>query len=398
MSEKTPNAEPLRPRTLAVRAGLDRARQETSEAMFLTSGYAYDSAEQAAARFTGDDAGYIYSRFSNPTVEAFETRLAALDGARYCRATATGMAAVTATMLTLCSAGDHVVAARALFGSCRYVVEELCPRLGIAATLVDGKDLDAWRAAVRPETKALFLETPSNPTLELVDIAAVAEIAHDAGAKLVVDNVFATPVLQRPFDLGADVVVYSATKHIDGQGRVLGGAVLMNDEAYLKDQLQPFLRNTGPALSAFNAWVLLKGLETLELRVRAAQESAAALADQLAAADRVMKLFYPGRDDHPQRAIAERQMAGGGTLIAFEVEGGEAAAFRFLNALQVVDISNNLGDAKSLATHPRTTTHHRIGEEARLELGVTPGLLRLSVGLEDPRDLADDLERALNTI
>ncbi|MEO1310418.1 MAG: O-succinylhomoserine sulfhydrylase [Pseudomonadota bacterium] len=389
---------PFRPQTAAVRAGLNRAFQETSEGLFLTSGYAYESAEEAAARFAGEDPGYIYARFSNPTVEAFEARLAALEGARFCRATASGMAAVTATMLTLLSAGDHVVSARALFGSCRYVVEELCPRLGIASTLVDGTDLDAWRAAARPETKVFFLESPANPTLEIVDIAAIAEIAREAGARLVVDNVFATPILQKPFDLGANVVVYSATKHIDGQGRVLGGAILMNDEDYLKDQLQPFLRNTGPAMSAFNAWVLVKGLETLSLRVRAAQETAARLADLLAASPAVTHVFYPGREDHPQYEIGRRQMAGGGTLVAFEVAGGQEAAFRFLNALQVIDISNNLGDAKSLATHPRTTTHHRLGEDARAELGVTPGLLRLSVGLEDASDLHADLERALNAV
>jgi len=395
MTDDTPK---LRPRTLAVRAGENRAFQETSEALFLTSGYAYAGPEEAAARFAGEAPGYIYSRFSNPTVEAFEARLAALDGAAFCRGTATGMAAVTATMLTLLSAGDHVVSAKALFGSCRYVVEELCPRLGIASTLVDGADLHAWRAAIRPETKVLFLESPANPTLALVDIAAVAGIAREAGARLVVDNVFATPVLQRPFDLGADVVVYSATKHIDGQGRVLGGAILTNDEAYLKDQLQPFLRNTGPSMSPFNAWVLLKGLETLELRVKAAQESAARLADMLADAPGVARVFYPGRGDHPQAEIARRQMTGGGTLVAFEVAGGQEGAFRFLGALKLIDVSNNLGDAKTLATHPRTTTHHRLGEEARLELGVTPGLVRLSVGLEDAADIAADLERGLNAL
>jgi len=385
--------------TKLVRGGLNRtAFNETSEALFLTSGYVYDTAEQAEARFAGEDAdGYIYSRFSNPTVEMFERRLALLEGAQACRATATGMAAVTAAMLCQLSAGDHVVAARALFGSCRYVVEELCPRFGIATTLIDGRDLAAWRSAVRPETKVFFLESPSNPTLEIVDIPAVAEIAHRAGARLVVDNVFATPILQQPLALGADVVVYSATKHIDGQGRVLGGAILA-DQAFVDDHLQVFLRQTGPALSPFNAWVLLKSLETLALRVEAQARGGAEVADALAAQRQVARVLYPFRDDFPQSELARRQMRAGGNVVAFEIDGGKSAAFRFLNALQLVDISNNLGDSKSLITHPATTTHQRLSEETRAELGISPGLVRISVGLEDPADIAGDLVRALSAV
>lgn len=393
-----------KPRTKAVRAGVNRAFQETSEAMFLTSGYAYDGPEQAAARFTGDDDGYIYSRFSNPTVEAFEKRLAAIEGAAFCRATATGMAAVTATMLSQLSAGDHIVSSRALFGSCRYVVDDLASRFGITTTFVDGTDLSAWESAVTPATKVFFLESPSNPGLEVLDIAGITKIAKKAGARLVVDNVFATPVLQQPLALGADIVVYSATKHMDGQGRVLGGAILANDEAFINDELQPFIRNTGPSLSPFNAWVLLKSLETLELRVNAMCDSADTLARQLAELSHpaIRKVLYPHHAAHPQAAIAKAQMSKGGTLLTLEFDGNEetaqARAFAFLGALDLIDVSNNLGDAKSLATHPRTTTHHRLTEEARLEQGVTPGLVRLSTGLEDADDLWEDLASALNRV
>ena len=402
-SVTTPPKHPYRPRTRAVQAGVNRAFQETSEAMFLTSGYAYDSAEQAAGRFTGEDEGYIYSRFSNPTVEMFETRLAAIEGASWCAATATGMAAVTAALLSQLSAGDHMVASRALFGSCRYVADDLCSRFGIEATFIDGTDYEAWGRAVRPETKLFFLETPSNPGLEVLDIRAIADLAHLHGAKLLVDNVFATPILQRPLELGADLVVYSATKHMDGQGRVLGGAILGDDEDFLKDTLRPFLRNTGPALSPFNAWVLVKSLETLDLRVRAMSASAAKLADDLTAhlGGVLTKVTYPFRDDHPQAEVARAQMAAGGTLLtltfAGDAEQAQGQAFRFLNALELVTVSNNLGDAKSLATHPRTTTHHRLTEEARLAQGVVPGLVRLSVGLEDPADLLTDLDAALRS-
>ncbi|MFQ5563259.1 MAG: O-succinylhomoserine sulfhydrylase [Parvularculaceae bacterium] len=397
--ESSRNENSWRPRTKAVRAGLNRAFQETSEALFLTSGYAYEGPEEAAARFAGEAPGYIYSRFSNPTVEMFERRLAALEGAAHARATATGMAAVTAALFSQLSAGDHMVSSRALFGSCRYVAGDLAARFGIETSFVNGADTDAWRGAVRPETKVFFLETPSNPGLQIVDIAAVAGIAHEAGARFVVDNVFATPVLQRPIEHGADIVVYSATKHLDGQGRVLGGAVLSDDDVFVNDQLQPFLRNTGPALSPFNAWVLVKALETLELRVMAMCETAAALANRLAeAGGPVKRLLYPGRADHPQADITRKQMTAGGSLIAFELDGGQEAAFRFLNALSLFDVSNNLGDAKSLATHPRTTTHFRLSEEARLEQGVTPGLVRLSVGLEDYEDLWNDLSTALDVV
>jgi O-succinylhomoserine sulfhydrylase len=395
-----PPKHPYHPRTRAVRAGTNRAFQETSEALILTSGYAYDGPEQAAARFTGEDEGYVYSRFSNPTVEMFERRLAAIEGASWCAAAATGMAAVTAALLSQLSAGDHMVASRALFGSCRYVADDLCSRFGIEADFIDGTDIAAWGAAVRPETKLFFLETPSNPGLEVLDIPAIADVAHLHGARLLVDNVFATPILQRPLELGADLVVYSATKHMDGQGRVLGGAILGDDEAFLTDTLRPFLRNTGPALSPFNAWVLVKSLETLDLRVREMSRSAAKIADALAGhAPKLKAVTYPFRDDHPQAAIARDQMEAGGTLVTIEFAGdaeqAQAQAFRFLNALELIDVSNNLGDAKSLATHPRTTTHHRLSEEARLSQGVTPGLVRLSIGLEDVRDLLTDLDGAL---
>jgi O-succinylhomoserine sulfhydrylase len=304
------------------------------------------------------------------------------------------MAAVTASLLAYLKAGDHVVAARAMFGSCRYIVETLCPRFGIASTLIDGRDIEAWRGALRPNTKALFFETPANPTLDLVDIAAVAKLGREAGALTIVDNVFATPMLQRPLSLGADIVVYSTTKHVDGQGRCLGGAVLCT-EKFLTDHLQDFIRQTGPSMSPFNAWVMLKGLETLPIRVKAQSETAAALADHLAASRGVTRVLYCGRADHPQAALAKRQMTGGGQMVTFEIEGGKEAAFRFQNALQLVKISNNLGDAKSLITHPATTTHYRIGAPARAELGISDGMLRLSVGLEEAGDLKADIDNAL---
>ena len=388
----------LRPDTRLVHGGILRSPfAETSEALYLTQGYVYDTAEQAEARFKGDDPGFIYTRYSNPTTAMFEARLALLEGAEVARATASGMAAVTAALLCQLKAGDHVVAARALFGSCRYVVEELLPRFGVASTLVDGTDLASWQAAVRPETKVFFLESPTNPTLEIIDIAGVAAISKAAGAKLIVDNVFATPMLQSPLTLGADIVVYSATKHIDGQGRCLAGAVLCSQQ-FLTDHLQTFLRQTGPSVSPFNAWVMLKGLETLPLRVERSQASAAALADRLAGAERIGKVLYPYRADHPQHELAKRQMRGGGTLVTFEVEGGKAGAFRFLNQLKVVRISNNLGDAKSLVTHPATTTHQRFTPEARAEMGISDGMVRLSVGLEHVDDLADDILRALKAV
>jgi O-succinylhomoserine sulfhydrylase len=386
----------LKPATRLVHEGSLRSPfGEMSEAVYVTSGFAYDSMEACEARFAGKEDGYIYSRFSNPTVSMFEQRMIALEGAEAARATASGMAAVTATMLSQLKAGDHVVAAKALFGSCRYVVEDLLPRFGIPSTLVDGADLDQWKKAVRPETKVFFLETPTNPTLDVYDIAAIAEIAHDAGARLVVDNVFATPILQKPLTLGADIVVYSATKHIDGQGRVLGG-IILSSEKFIADHVHTFLRQTGPSLSPFNAWVLLKGLETLAVRVERECATAALLADFLAKHEKVARVLYPGRVDHPQAELARKQMSGsGGTLIAFDMAGGKEAAFRFGNALGIVKISNNLGDAKSILTHPATTTHQRLTPEARAELGIGDGTLRLSVGLEDAGDLADDLSRAL---
>ena len=370
---------------------------ETAEALYLTSGFSYTSAEQAAARFSEEEDGFIYSRFGNPTVRSFEQRMMALEGAEDARATATGMAAVTACMMSLLKAGDHIVAARALFGSCRYVVETLLPRFGVACTLVDGRDLDAWQAAMRPETKLLFLETPSNPLLEIVDMAGVAEIAHAQDALLVVDNVFATPMLQRPLEFGADIVIYSATKHIDGQGRCLGGIVLGSAD-YIENHLANFIRQTGPSLAPFNAWIMLKSLETLALRVDAHCANAEKLADFLLGQNKVTRMVYPGHDSHPQYALAQKQMQRGSNLIAFEVAGGQENAFKLANALEIALISNNLGDAKTLITHPATTTHAKLSDAAKAELGITAGSLRVSVGLEDGQDLVDDFANALSKL
>ncbi|HEX3347781.1 MAG TPA: O-succinylhomoserine sulfhydrylase [Acetobacteraceae bacterium] len=395
-----PNQNPLRPATLLVHGGTERTHHgETAEALFLTSGFVYDDAEQAEATFAGKLKHYQYSRFGNPTVTMLEQRLAAIEGAEACRATATGMAAVHAALLSHLRAGDRVVASRALFGSCHWIVSTLLPRYGIETEFVDGGDLDQWRAALARKAALVLLESPSNPMLEMVDLAAVGELAHAAGAIVVVDNVFATPLLQRPLTLGADVVVYSCTKHIDGQGRVLGGAIL-GRRTWVEETLQPFIRNTGPSISPFNAWLLLKGLETLALRVDAACRSAAAIADFLAARPEVSHVWYPTRDDHPQAALARAQMSGGGTLVTFEVAptaglDPKAAAFRVMNALRLIRISNNLGDSKSLVTHPATTTHYRIGAEERAKLGIADGVIRLSVGLEDVDDLKDDLSQAL---
>ena len=384
-----------RPATRLVHAGLERSPHgETTEALYLTSGFVYDSAEQAEDTFTGAAAHYQYSRFGNPTVTMLEGRLAAIEGAEACRATATGMAAVHAAMLSHLRAGDRVVASRALFGSCHWIVSTLLPRYGIASEFVDGADLAAWREALSRPAAMVLVESPSNPMLEIVDLRAVADLAHAAGALVVVDNVFATPLLQRPFELGADIVVYSCTKHIDGQGRVLGGAVLGRRE-WVEGTLQPFIRNTGPSLSPFNAWLLLKGLETLRLRVDASCRGAQVVADMLAAHPAVRRVLYPGRTDHPQHALAMSQMDAGGTLVSFELHGGKPAAFAFMNALRLIAVSNNLGDSKSLVTHPATTTHMRIGPEERARQGIGDGALRLSVGLEDPADLTDDLAAAL---
>ena len=384
-----------RPETQLVHAGTLRSQfGETSEALFLTQGYVYDSALSAERRFKNEEPGYQYSRFSNPTVTMFEQRMAALEGAGAARATATGMAAVTTALMGQVRAGDHVVASKALFGSCLYVVEDHLPRYGVASTLVNGNDLDEWRKAVRPNTKTFFLESPTNPALEVLDIQAIAEIAHAAGATLVVDNVFSTPLFQRPLELGADCVVYSATKHIDGQGRCLGG-VILGSEKFIQDHIHNLIRQTGPSLSPFNAWVLLKGLETLAVRVRAQTDTAAKVADALAKHPKVSRLIYPGRADHPQAALVKKQMRAGSTLIGFEVKGGKAGAFRCLNALQISRISNNLGDAKSLVTHPATTTHQRLKPDDRAALGISEGFIRFSAGLEHADDLIEDLTAAL---
>jgi O-succinylhomoserine sulfhydrylase len=387
-----------RPETQLVHAGILRSEfGETSEALFLTQGYVYENSLSAEKRFKGEEPGYQYSRFSNPTVAMFEARMCALEGAPAARATATGMAAVTTALMGQLRAGDHIVASKALFGSCRYVVEDHLPRYGVASTLVDGTDLKQWQDAVRPNTKTFFLESPTNPTLEVIDIAEVAKIAHAAGATLVVDNVFSTPLWQRPLELGADCVVYSATKHIDGQGRCLGGVILASEE-FIQANVHTLLRQTGPSISPFNAWVLLKGLETLSVRVQRQTDTAATLAVALAEHPKIARLMYPGRSDHPQAAVVAKQMRAGSTLVGFEIKGGKAAAFRFQDALRLVRISNNLGDAKSLITHPATTTHQRLTPAQRAELGIGDGFVRLSAGLEHPDDVVDDVMTALEAV
>ncbi|RFC67116.1 MULTISPECIES: O-succinylhomoserine sulfhydrylase [Mesorhizobium] len=385
----------FRPATNLVHGGTMRSGfGETSEAIYLTQGFVYDSAEGAEARFKGEEPGFIYSRYANPTVDMFERRMCLLEGAEEARAMSSGMAAVSNALLCGVKAGDHVLAAKALFGSCRYIIETLMPRYGIESTLVDGSKVENWANAVRPNTKLMFLESPTNPTLEVVDIRAVADIANSIGATLVVDNVFATPLQQKPLELGAHVVVYSATKHIDGQGRCLGGVVLSNKK-WIDENLHEYFRHTGPSLSPFNAWTLLKGLETLPLRVKQATESAGRIADFLADHPKVARVVYPGRADHPQADIIKRQMSGGSTLICFDVKGGKKSAYAFENGLEIIRISNNLGDTKSLITHPATTTHKNVPEEARAELGIDAGTLRLSVGLEDTDDLLEEIESAL---
>jgi O-succinylhomoserine sulfhydrylase len=386
-----------RKKTLAVRgAHLRTPFQETCEALFMTAGYAYDGPEEAEERFKGAP-GYTYTRYANPTVSVFEERMALLEGAPVGRATASGMAAVTSTFLCCLKTGDHVVVARAVFGAIRYVVEDILARFGIACTLVDGKDPAQWRAAVRPETKLFFFETPSNPTLEIVDIEKVCAIAHKAGIRVAVDNAFASPALQRPMEFGADIVVHSSTKFIDGQGRGLGGIILCKED-FLKDHLQLFLRNTGPAISPFNAWLHAKSLETLDVRMREHCRNAAGVADFLSAHKKVTRVLYPFRKDHPQQRLAKKQMSGGGGVVTFEVDGGKKEAFKVAKALKLIDISNNLGDTKSLLTHPATTTHMRLTPEARRAAGVSDGMLRISVGLEDVQDLCDDLAQALAKI
>lgn len=387
-----------RPATQLVHGGTLRSQYgETSEAIFLTQGFVYDSSEAAEARFKGETDGFIYARYGSPTNDMFEKRMCMLEGAEDARATASGMAAVSAAILCQVKAGDHIVAARALFGSCRWVVETLAPKYGVECTLVDGRDLKNWDDAVRPNTKVFFLESPTNPTLEVIDIAGVARLADQIGAKVVVDNVFATPLFQKPLELGAHVVVYSATKHIDGQGRCLGGVVL-SDKQWVDENLHDYFRHTGPAMSPFNAWTLLKGIETLPLRVKQQTESARRVADFLAEQPQVARVIYPGRKDHPQADVIAKQMSGGSTLVAFELKGGKEAAFALQNALEIIRISNNLGDSKSLITHPATTTHKNLTDEARAELGISAGTVRFSAGIEDSEDLIEDFARALKGV
>ena len=386
-------------RTKLVHAGSRRSQyNEVSEAIFLTQGFVYDSAEAAEARFleAGPDE-FIYARYGNPTIKMFEDRIAALEGAEDAFATASGMAAVSGALMSMLRAGDHVVSAQALFGSCLYVLEEVLTRFGVEVTFVDGTDVEAWRAAVRDDTKLVFFETMANPTLEVVDVAAVSEIAHAKGAKVVADNVFATPVFSKALELGADVVVYSATKHIDGQGRTLGGVILGTTE-YIRKTVEPFMKHTGGSMSPFTAWVMLKGMETMDLRVRAQAGTALALAEELQGHGKLDRVIYPGHASHPQHALVKRDMGAGGTVISLDIKGGQAAAFRFLNALEIVLISNNLGDAKSIATHPATTTHQRLSDEQKDMLGITPGLVRLSVGIEDTGDLIADVMQALEAV
>ncbi|PTV73405.1 O-succinylhomoserine sulfhydrylase [Agrobacterium pusense] len=387
-----------RPATQLVHGGTLRSPYgETSEAIYLTQGFVYENSEAAEARFKGETDGFIYARYASPTNDMFEKRMCLLEGAEDARALASGMAAVTAAIMCQLRAGDHIVAARALFGSCRWVVETLAPKYGIECTLIDGRDLGNWEKAIQPNTKLFFLESPTNPTLEVVDIAGVAKLANQISAKVVVDNVFATPLFQKPLELGAHIVVYSATKHIDGQGRCLGG-VILSDKKWIEEELQDYFRHTGPAMSPFNAWTLLKGIETLPLRVKQQTANASKIADFLADSGKVAKVIYPGRADHPQADIIARQMSGGSTLVAFELKGGKEAAFKLQNELEIVKISNNLGDAKSLITHPGTTTHKNLTDEARAELGISGGTLRLSCGIEDTDDLLEDLAKGLAAV
>jgi len=384
-----------RPATQAVRGGTARSEWgETSEALFLTSGYSYDKAADAAARFAGEQQGMTYSRLQNPTVQMLESRIALMEGAEACRTMASGMAAMTAALLCQVEQGDHIVAGRAAFGSCRWLTDTLLPKFGVTSTIVDGRDTQAWKDAIRPNTKVFFFETPANPTLDIVDLEAVCGIARAAGIVSVVDNAFATPLLQKPLDFGADVVAYSATKMMDGQGRVLAGAVCGSEE-FIEKTLLAFTRNTGPTLSPFNAWVVLKGLETLDLRIRRQSENAMKVATFL---DGRVETLYPGLASHPQHDLAMKQMDAAGTILAINVDGGRAQAHGLLDALQLIDISNNIGDSRSLMTHPASTTHAGLSEEVRLGMGVDEGMLRLNIGLEDPHDLIEDLDQALRSV
>jgi len=398
MANPNPLPETAQLETLLVHGGGLRSQHlETSEAIYMTSGYVYGSAAEAESAFANDGSRYVYSRYANPTISMFEERLRLLEGAEACRSTASGMAAVFAALACQVKAGDRVVASRALFGSCLHILNTFLPRWGVRTELVDGRDLEQWRRKLAEPVKAVFVETPSNPTLELVDLAEVARLTHQAGGLLIVDNVFATPILQKPLALGADIVVYSATKHIDGQGRSLGGAILGSRD-FLTKELSPFLRHTGPALSPFNAWLMVKGLETLSLRVQQHCRNAAQVAAFLDGHPKVARTLYPGLESHPQHALARRQMTAGGNLVAFITAGGKAGAFRFQDALRIIKISNNLGDAKSLITHPATTTHQRLSAEDKKTLGIDEALVRLSVGLENADDLIEDLDRALNAV
>ena len=393
-----PPPKSWRPRTISTRGGILRSQfQETDEAIFMTSGFVYGSAEEAEAAFAGEGLRFVYSRYANPTVSMFEERLRLIEGAEACRATSSGMAAVFASLACFVRAGDRVVASRALFGSCLHIIQQILPRYGVLTEVVDGRDLDAWKKALKPGVKAVFVESPSNPGLEIIDLKAVADLTHQAGGLLIVDNVFASPLLQKPLKLGADIVVYSATKHIDGQGRSLGGAVL-GTQKYLADHLALFLRHTGPALSPFNAWLLLKGLETLELRVGRQCANTLAAAKFLEKHRKAGRVLYPGLKSHPQHDLARRQMSGFGTVLAVEAGKTKADAFRFMNKLKIVEISNNLGDSKSLATHPATTTHSKLTKESRAALGISDSLVRISVGLEDAADIIDDLDQALKAV
>ncbi len=393
------NMDNWKPKTKLVHAGIKRSQyNELSEAIFLTQGFAYDTAEQAEARFIkAAQDEYVYARYGNPTVRMFEERIAALEGAEDAFATASGMAAVSGALFSMLRAGDHVVSAKALFGSCLFVLEDILQRWGIEVTFVEGTDLDAWRAAMRPNTKVAFLEALSNPTLEVIDITGVSKIAHAVGATVVVDNVFATPVFQRSMELGADVVIYSATKHIDGQGRCLGGVVLGTKE-YIRNTFEPFNKHTGPAMSPFTAWVMLKGLETIALRCEAQAATCETLVNALSDHPKLERLIYPFAPDHPQLELAKRQMTKGGTVITLIIKGGKDGAFRFINGLDIVTISNNLGDAKSIITHPATTTHQRLTADNRAALGISDGLVRISIGLEDAQDLLDDMTQALESV
>ena len=399
MATKKGDSRNWRPATQLIRGGLERSQfDETSESLYMTSGYVYSSPEEAQLAFKGEKERFLYSRYANPSVAMLEERLRLLEDAMHCKTTASGMAAVFAALACQLKTGDRIVASRTLFSSCHYIITELLPTYGIKAVLVDGTDLDQWEKALSYPTNAVFLETPSNPTLEIIDIKAVSKLAHNAGASVIVDNVFATPVLQHPLSLGADIVIYSSTKHIDGQGRSMGGVILTNDDDFIEEKLKPFMRHTGPTISPFNAWLQLKGLETLTIRVEKMSATALELANFLSQQDEVESIFYPGLESHPQFKLASQQMKSGATLVSFNVKGGRDGAFKFLNGVCLIDISNNLGDTKSLITHPATTTHQSLSNDELDQMGIGDGLIRLSVGLEDPDDLKEDLKSALNRI